>query len=199
MNTFDYLEASHQQETKYPIKLAYSRDELATWFYQAGFMRGAEIGVERGYYSEILCTHNPNLVLYCIDPWYAYNGYREHVSKAQYETIYGEAIRRLNPYDTKIMRMTSRAAADYFEKASLDFVYLDANHEFSHIAHDICLWEPKVKRGGIIAGHDFTRRKKNGYINHVKDVVQAYTYSHDIKPWYILTGDKSPSWFWRKK
>ena len=37
----------------------------------------------------------------------------------------------------------------------LDFVYIDANHNYECVKEDIEHWYPKVKVGGIIAGHDF--------------------------------------------
>jgi hypothetical protein len=49
----------------------------------------------------------------------------------------------------------SARAASRYEHASLDFVYLDADHAYESIARDIDAWLPKVKSGGVIAGHDF--------------------------------------------
>ena len=58
----------------------------------------------------------------------------------------------------------------------------------------------KIRKGGIISGHDFVRMKglKHERID-VKDVVQAYMYSQDIKPWFIFVGDRCPSWFYVKE
>lgn len=55
----------------------------------------------------------------------------------------------------KFHEMSSGAASYLYENGSLDFVFIDANHEYSAIAADIDAWLPKVKKGGIIAGHDF--------------------------------------------
>ena len=37
---------------------------------------------------------------------------------------------------------------------SVDFVWLDGNHELQHVAQEIYLLLPKLAPGGIIAGHD---------------------------------------------
>ena len=37
---------------------------------------------------------------------------------------------------------------------SLDFVFIDASHIYKYVAEDIDLWEPKVKKGGLVSGHD---------------------------------------------
>ena len=39
---------------------------------------------------------------------------------------------------------------------SLDFVYIDADHEYDAVKQDILHWLPKVKHGGYIGGHDFS-------------------------------------------
>jgi Methyltransferase domain len=49
----------------------------------------------------------------------------------------------------------SLQAATMYDAASLDFVFLDADHSYEGVSADIAAWTPKVKRGGIIAGHDF--------------------------------------------
>ena len=51
----------------------------------------------------------------------------------------------------------STLAANLFEMASLDFVYIDACHDYRKVKNDICAWLPRVRSGGIIAGHDYDR------------------------------------------
>lgn len=53
------------------------------------------------------------------------------------------------------LRMASPEAAEHFDNHSLEFVYIDADHSFDAVWADIAAWLPKVKPGGILAGHDF--------------------------------------------
>jgi len=53
------------------------------------------------------------------------------------------------------LKMTSTEAAKLFEDESIDFVYIDACHEYESVKSDIHSWMPKIKKGGIIAGHDY--------------------------------------------
>ena len=46
-------------------------------------------------------------------------------------------------------------ADDYFEDESVDVVFLDADHVYENVKKDIPAWWPKIKKGGILAGHDF--------------------------------------------
>jgi len=49
----------------------------------------------------------------------------------------------------------SVTAARGFIDDVLDFVFLDAGHEYPDIEADIRAWWPKVRKGGILAGHDY--------------------------------------------
>jgi hypothetical protein len=55
----------------------------------------------------------------------------------------------------RIVVSESTAAAAEMKNSSLDFVYLDARHDFMGVVADIQAWWPKVKVGGVFAGHDF--------------------------------------------
>ena len=168
-------------------------------FKELGFSVGAEIGVVEGVYSARLCEKIPGLKLYSIDAWLVYEGYRDHVNQDKLNQLHKNAQETLAPYNCEIIRKFSMDAVEDFEDGSLDFVYIDGNHRFVDIARDIDGWEKKVRVGGIVSGHDYRRFKPtfdNRY--HVKPVVDAYTRSYGIRPWFVLRGDKCPSWFWVK-
>lgn len=199
MDVANYIVKKYNVEIprRMPVELPIGRNDLPGLFAELGYKVGAEIGVERGLYSEIIC--GAGLRLYAIDAWTAYKGYREHVSQGKLDGFYKETTERLRPYDCQVVRCFSMDALKLFRDESLDFVYVDGNHEFKHATDDIAEWSRKVRDGGIVAGHDFRRNKKEAYICHVKDVVQAWTYSHRIQPWFITRGDsRSVSWFWVK-
>ena len=52
------------------------------------------------------------------------------------------------------MQMASIAAAATFADATLDFVFIDADHSYEAAKADIAAWRSKVKPGGILCGHD---------------------------------------------
>ena len=57
-------------------------------------------------------------------------------------------------YVTQIVADSTKAAK-MFQDYSLDFVFIDAAHDYVSIKRDIAIWWPKVKVGGILAGHDY--------------------------------------------
>ena len=179
-----------------PVAIDRTRDDLGRLFATLGYTRGAEIGVERGLYSETLLATNTGLHLTCVDAWAPYRGYREHVTAEKLAEIRRDMAGRLAPYSVqgrlRLLDTFSVAAAAQVEDRSLDFVYIDANHTLPHVVADLAAWVPKVRAGGIVAGHDYGRRS----VGHVREAVQAWTTAYAIDPWFVLTGDRSPSWFW---
>lgn len=186
-----------------------NRLTLADFFHFANFKYGAEIGVEQGEYSEELAKRNPQLVtLYGVDPWKAYPGYREHVTQSKLDAFFVSTVQRMAQYPYWYpLRNYSVQAAQAIADNSLDFVYIDGNHDFLNTTQDLAAWTPKVKSGGIIAGHDFRRISTHGYNCHVVEVVMGWTRAYNIKPWFLLGAkdkvegelrDNSRSFFWVK-
>ena len=153
---------------------------------ELGFKVGAEIGVEQGIFSKQILEGNPVVKLFCVDAWQAYHGYREHVNQEKLNSFYEITKQRTSGHDCILVRKFSVDAARDFKDGSLDFVYIDANHEFSQVVADLSAWVPKVRIGGIISGHDFLRRKPSGYQVHVVEAVYGYTSAYRVSPWFLL-------------
>lgn len=173
------------------------RKDLAALFQARGYTVGAEIGVWQGEYAEVLCQAVPGLNLTCVDPWRQYKTYNDKKnSQARLDDAYRQTVARLTPYGCTILRMTSLEAAATIPDGSLDFVFIDGNHSEPFISQDLAAWAPKVRSGGIVAGHDYQAKPKKPHLQDVKPAVDRYVDAHAISPLYILAGDKSPSFFW---
>lgn len=205
-NILNVIAAS--QDRKLPIELIdWDRNLLAELFAELDYKVGAEIGVEQGLYSEVLLKSNPGSKLLLVDPWLAYQGYREHVSQEKLDGFLEITKNRLAGLNYEVKRGFSVDIAKEVVNESLDFVYIDGNHEFSHVVADICAWYPKVRKGGIVAGHDFISRRDPLLNMHVPEAVRGFTSAYQIKPWFILgrkervpgeRRDNTRSWFFVK-
>jgi hypothetical protein len=91
-----------------------------------------------------------------------------------------------------------------FEDDSLDFVYIDSNHDFINLAMDVQYWLRKVRKGGILSGHDYCYYSYRKF-NHVKRCLIAYARCYRMIPLFgtlegkELKRDKYRSWFYVKK
>lgn len=180
-----------------------NRTELAKYFAELDFKIGAEIGVCDGYYSEILCQNIPNLKLYAIDSWMLYDKYRNFARKSEYKKIYEDAQKLLAPYDCVLIKKLSMEAIKDFEDESLDFVYIDANHAYEFVKEDIREWSKKVRKSGIISGHDYyiTKSGNTGVVDAVNEYVKEYNLKLLTTDWDRTTrhkDDRQPSWYFVK-
>ena len=210
-DTLDYIakkfNLAFEEKSPLPIEIPnYGRNQLAQLFAQLGFKTGAEIGILTGEFSEVLVRDNPHIKLYCIDPWQAYDDYKDEKHQKAFDTYYQAAKDRLAPYNCQIIRKYSLDAAKDFPDQSLDFVYIDGNHNLQNVINDIAVWSKKIRVGGIISGHDYKLSKPSIKI-HVYQAVNAYTDAYEVRPWFVLGSyskkpgtirDLSRSWMWAK-
>jgi predicted O-methyltransferase YrrM len=101
---------------------------------------GVEVGADVGAHAESLLTHCDIKLLTLVDPWPnpICEGYCE-----------GRLARWKNKF--KMCKGVSKDAIRAFEDNSLDFVYLDQEHDYKSVNEDLTLWWPKLTTGGIMA------------------------------------------------
>ncbi len=170
------------------IVLNRGRDELAKLFSGVG----VEVGTEQGEYAEVMARYAT--VLYCVDAWKAHKGYRDHTRQSKLDRFYEITNNRLKDFNNIwLMRDFSMNAVKKFPDNWLDFVYIDANHDYEHVTEDIIEWTKKVKPGGIVSGHDYTKRKGQDKYYDVVRAVNDYVdkYEKELTIWH---GDSPASW-----
>lgn len=98
-----------------------------------------------------------------------------------------EALRYTQPVKdvVEIIRADTRDAHKMYEDGSIDFLFIDANHDYESVLLDIKNWFPKVKKGGIIAGHDYNPNAFPGVIQAVNEFFgeENITVSNQSKSW----------------
>ena len=161
------------------------RKRLVQLFGEHGLTEGAEIGVDRGRFSEYMFTVIPGLHLYCVDPWRW---------KLRGESRYNSTVMRLSDRNATIIRKDAMDARYDVADESLDFVYIDGDHTFDYVMSDLIWWAKKVRYGGMVAGHDAYRFRGGGVV----PAVEAYTRQHGITRWF-LTDEKTATFFWLRE
>jgi hypothetical protein len=117
-----------------------------------------EVGAWKGKSTAYICVElanaNKKIDFFVVDTW---NGSAEHKANPEITNLYDIFISNMKSLENFYhpMRMTSLEAAEKFADNSIDFIFIDASHEYQDVYNDLKAWYPKLKNGGIMAGHDY--------------------------------------------
>jgi hypothetical protein len=163
------------------LKRVRARDEVPHLLNARGLTGDAvEIGVKRGRYSEYVLKRWRGRRLISVDPWQEADPeeYVDHANVGQdlHERFFRETQQRLAPFGSRseIWRTTSVEASNRVEDRTLDFVYIDARHDYESVLEDLRAWYPKLRPGGILAGHDYVDGEFPQGIFGVKSAVDEF-------------------------
>ena len=133
-----------------------------------------EVGAWKGASTSYLAVEaqHKKLRIDVVDTW---SGSQEHkdISDIREKSLFGTFIDNLRPVINLInpIRTDSVSASKMYADESLDAVFIDADHKYESVKADILAWMPKVKKGGILAGHDYIL-VHNGVIRAVDELVE---------------------------
>lgn len=179
------------------------RIQLAKYFAELGFKRGVEVGVCTGRYSKILCENIPGLQLLGIDPYISDKGHSYFRDQSKHNSNLDLAREALAPYPNFVLAIAfSHDVAQFIADESLDFVFIDGDHAYESVKQDINDWFPKVRKGGIVSGHDYYlfRSGRGGIVQAVDEFAAQHGYQVTSTGWTkdAHQDDKQPDW-WIKK
>lgn len=217
MNTAAYIEKKVGPHKGNPHKLeGIERPEMYQLFAELGFTVGLETGIEKGKNAVVMFENIPNLKLYGLDSYkrhpqasYIYDAEKRNWDDKYLQAVRKQCYERMKGRNCVMIEKFSEYGIKDVEDNSLDFVYLDADHSYDFVMQDIILWGRKLRKGGIMSGHDYyVDKKKLDRRVKVTQAINDYTNVHGIK-FYItsenhladrtrLNGDYYPSWFWVK-
>ncbi len=152
-------------------------DVLSSFIITQNYRTFVEVGCKSGRTTGHILKTVPDSRVIAIDPWIANpapkNGdtTREDYEKWDFEKIEREFWENVgeNKDRCTMLRKTSEEAAEFdiFDmdypsgtnpNPPIDLIFIDALHDYESVKQDIGLWWPKVRMGGILAGHDFNHQ-----------------------------------------
>lgn len=153
------------------------------------FTRGAEIGAATGLTtSHVLKTCHFLKQYIVVDDWRpvvlpGHPCYREghpwslNNMEEEFKKAAGSDGRVL------IFKGLSWEQAAKVEDKSLDFVFIDASHDYDSVLKDLNAWSPKVRKGGVVAGHDINI--KEGVEKAVLEKFKTYINAGIDNVWFV--------------
>jgi len=157
----------------------------------------AEIGVAEGNFSKDILNMGFER-LYMVDNWATIEGVKGDGNFEQewHDKNFARAKEQTEPFFDKvvILRGLSAKMSEAVPDESLGLVYLDAGHDYSSVWFDLKHWYPKLKKGGIMAGHDFVNPAYG-----VADAVADFVKSRNIEVHLIAEDKNEDAGFWFRK
>lgn len=177
----------------------------------------AEIGVFRGAFSEMILRNVRPSKFHLIDPWivhddpdYSFDPANSNQSthNSHFNEVKDKFSTQINEGIVELHRTTSTEAVSLFPDNYFDFIYVDAMHYHAAVLNDLVLFQNKLKKGGIIGGHDFAEHdlaeKMNfGVISAVQTFVKRTAFNFEFItckdpglpfPSYFLCTDLGAKW-----
>lgn len=146
-----------------PLEKAFVKDAAKEYYHvMPGLIKrfnlkvGCEIGTLYGTHSNNMLQSAQLKKLFSVDAYY-----HVHMNwpKSYTDIIHFLVQRRLSRWQNRstLIRAFSHVAAKRFQKHQLDFVFIDAGHDYDEVKIDLGAWYDKVRPGGILAGDDYTQ------------------------------------------
>jgi hypothetical protein len=152
-----------------------------------------EVGVAEGHYAATFLSMWPGKYV-MVDRWSHVAGYEDVMNgpDAEHEDRFRQAMEVAARHAGRVhvMRADSLVAAGQFDDRSLDFVYIDGDHSYAGCKADILAWAPKIKVGGVLAGHDYYNRPPFEVRRAVAEVCGGPCgITHEPSPsWWLMIG-----------
>jgi predicted O-methyltransferase YrrM len=151
-----------------------------------------EVGVWKGHSVSYLAKTNPGKSIYAVDLFDKSYQFAGKELDAQVPKVYQTYNDTLNSTNTRELiediQGYSWECADKFEDSGVDFVFIDADHSYDAVVKDINAWYPKVRAGGILAGHDYYPLMFEGVVKAVNEFTQSNGYELNVERgtvWWI--------------
>jgi hypothetical protein len=188
----------------------FNRNEFAGYLNRYGLTGSAvEVGCHRGDFCVPFRQVWEGGTLHCVDSYMTQDGRKHWEDFGMLADRMDKVCAGTRNKKWWFHGMSSVTAAEYFTSESLDFVYLDASHNYDNVANDLRAWYPKLKSGGLLAGHDFingdwkniidnpTKDEVRQMIYGVKFAVEEFTKERDYT--FNLTREGIKSWYFHKR
>jgi len=182
------------------------RDDFGALLNNMGLTEeGVEVGVFRGENAETILNSWNGYRLFLVDPWInqSREEYLDGTQQNDFNEVYESAKARLSKFGQRawFCRQTSKERGSILPSPleRFDFVYIDAKHDYASVKEDIAIWWPTVKRGGILAGHDYLHKSVPGVFDcGVTEAVDEFVREHHLKL-HVTVDDDVKSWLVIKK
>jgi predicted O-methyltransferase YrrM len=194
------------------------RSELVVILNKFKWKTMIEIGVQQGAFADLLLSKWQDFEhYYGVDLWQEQRNYvdgtnvKDTEQEKNYNMTYTALTEKYGKARITLVRNYSTLALPLFKKKSIDFIYIDARHDYCGCSEDMINYYPILKCGGLFAGHDYQYESQQ--VNNdwgvcangtraegaVKKAVLDFAKQKSIKRVYSTRESSFASWYFFKE
>lgn len=141
----------------------------------------AEIGVDEGKFSQLIHKKVKPAKFHLIDMWGT-----DRFHDGKFEAVKTYFSEEIEEGTVQIHKTMSTKAAHDFADEYFDWIYIDTDHSYETTRDELKLYAPKMKPGGIMAGHDYRMGNwVSSYRYGVIEAVHEFCVNHDWELVYL--------------
>ncbi len=176
---FNMPRVSLQQKHIDSAILVKDRVELLRLLPNAGIC--AELGVAEGEFTAQILAINKPKKLHLVDVWQS-----DRYHEGLYHGMCGKFKSEIAAGSVQIHRLYSIDAVHEFPDEYFDWIYIDTTHSYELTKVELELYSKKIKKSGVIAGHDYTMGNWNDRIRYgVMESVHEFCIDKDYRIKYL--------------
>ncbi|WOO41270.1 class I SAM-dependent methyltransferase [Rubellicoccus peritrichatus] len=170
-----------------------------------------ELGTLAGRTAYAMAASNPKVKVHCVDVWENFlkssipepslMHFSGDIEAFDTENIYECFLKQVEGLDNIVPHRGKTTEVPWDSDEKIDLLYIDADHDEEPVYQDLLKWFPRMKRNGIILGHDFNMgsvKRALARFSHETDKMGEYMQLINIPScviWaYVRGTDHAKSW-----
>ncbi len=146
---------------------------------------GCWLGRSACFMGELIKNGGKQVRFDCIDLWrHPRTEWSDALIKGNKENQTADFVSNLDIAGVletvNVIQLSSLEAVNVYADQSLDFIFIDNDHSEEHVFEELNAWWPKLKKGGTLAGHDYSEEHWPGVVNAVKRFAKSKRKKHSV-------------------
>ena len=156
----------------------------------------AELGVNKGAFSEKILEVTDPKKFHIVDLWGS-KRYNQQIRKS----VEDKFSKEISEKKVEVNLGLSTDVAETFEDNYFDWIYIDTDHSYQITIEELEAYRSKMKKGGIITGHDYIVGNWVGMVRFgVIEAVYEFCLKYDWEILYItMENEENPSFAIRER
>lgn len=171
-------------------------ESIEGWFdYSNIYLQMVELATDHSHFVEIGSYHGRSAAFMLVEIINSGKNIKFDCIDPVHQDVVHSNLARVEGFYTHTS-LPSVTASAHYDDNSLDFVWIDGNHDYEAVMDDITAWLPKLKTGGWMGGHDYNHPQHPGVKQACDELIPDHKEIPSSMP--ELPHGNVTSWLWQK-